>query len=248
MIHPLKHQGHIPCLLVSLESLANGAGASKLQDMLSAKVQDFSLSTTCEYSLPVPFNDTKLHEFAVAICASAIGEFATAADIRISNQNELFSYSLFIPLFNGAASISLNAQGVTIAFKQGRSKVHLNLMTEYTLKTIELVQPPQTKRTTFSYAAHAVFDPPSGYAEYMRRFTDASLGITSGGVLWTAEIPECRGELRYATEKSLTFANGIFLTASGSHTGIPSKELLEIVAKRVGTLAEHDGVCFSLDE
>lgn len=219
-----------------------------MQYMLSAKVQDFSLSMACEYSLPVPFNEANLREVAKAICASVIGQFATTADIRLSKQDELFAYSLLIPLFNGAASINLNAQGVTVAFKQGRTMTHLNLMTEYSLKTIQFVQPPQTKRTAFTYAAHAVFDPPSGYVEYMGRFANASLGITAGGVLWAAEIPECSGELKYATEKSLSFANGIFVTASGFHVGIPSKELLEMVAKRLEALAEHDGVRFTLSE
>jgi len=216
--------------------------------MLSLKVQDFSLSLACEYGLPVAFDEANLREVAKAICASAMGQFATTTDIRLSKQDELFSYSLLIPLFNGAGSINVNAQGVTVAFKQGRTKAHLNLMTEYTLKTIQLVQPPQTKRTTFNYAAHAAFDSPSAYAEYMERFVNASLGITSGGVLWAAQIPECSGELRYATEKSLSYASGIFVTASGSFAGMPSKELLEMVAKRLDTLAEHDGVRFTLGE
>jgi hypothetical protein len=215
--------------------------------MLVAKVQDFSMSTSCEYSLPVSFGDAKLHEIAKAICASAIGEYATVGEIRISKQDDLFAYSLFIPLFSGAASISLNAQSVTIGFKQGRTKAHLNLMNEYTLKTMQLVQPPQTKRTTFSYAAHAVFDPPSGYAQYMARFADAAAGIISGGVMWTTDLPELRGELRYSTEKSLLFANGIFVSAGGAYASLPSNEVLKTLGKRLDTLSAHDGVQFSLD-
>jgi hypothetical protein len=210
--------------------------------MRSVQIKDFSLSTTVDYERAVAYGDAKLEEVAKAFCAPPLATAVNTTTINLEKQNDLFSYSLFIPLFNGAGSATIDAQRINVLFKQGNERGHLDLMIDFTLKILAVASTRPTKQSLMSFTGHAVFDAPSDYAEYMKRFTSLSAGILSGGAVLVGALPEVDGELRYASEKSLAYENALFLAANGKTTKEVSKDLFESMGKRFEALAGADGI------
>jgi len=212
--------------------------------MRLVQINEFSLSTTAEYQQPILFSEARLEEFAKALCVAPLGEFINAPEISLAKQNEMFAYKLFVPLFNGSGSITIAAQRTVVEFKQGRNKGHLDLMTDCTLRALSLVKVQPLKRSFLSFTAHAVFDPPAEYAEHMKRYTSLSEGIVSGGIVLVTALPEIDGELRYASEKSLSLENAVFIVANASTTKEITKELFELLGNHLEATASVEGICF----
>lgn len=224
--------------------LPRGLLTRKVPEMRLVQINDFSLSTAAEYQQPVAFSEARLEEVAKALCAVPLGSSINATEISLTKQNELFAYTLFVPLFNGAGSITIDAQRITVAFKQGRNKGHLDLMIDCTLSAFNLVKAQPLKRSFLSFMAHAVFDPPTEYTEHMKRYTSLSAGMVSGGVVLVTALPEIDGELRYASEKSLALENAVFIAANASTTKEITKDLFEFLGNRLEATAHVEGICF----
>jgi hypothetical protein len=217
--------------------------------MLPVRVKEFSLSTIWEYQLPRPFDRDYLHTLIREICASSlIGPFVVAPQIELNIQNELFAYTASIPIYNQGGSIRVNSQNLAIEFKLGRMRSHLRVMFDTMFRVLEIAKLPEVKRTVFSHSCHATFDSEKDYLSYMSRFIDSGLQITSGGVLWVVQIPKTTGELRYATEKSQSYPNGLFALTGGQHPGASSKEMLTSLSNCVDNLTKRDGVDFIFDD
>ena len=212
--------------------------------MRLVQVNDFSLTAAAEYQRPVSFGEAQLEEVAKALCAPPFGSAINATEISLTKQNELFAYTLFVPLFNGAGSITINAQRITVSFNQGRKREHLDLMIDCTLSAFNLVKVQPLKRSILSFTAHAVFDPPTEYVEHMKRYTSLSAGIVSGGLVLVTALPEIDGELRYVSEKSLALENAVFIAANASTTKEITKELFELLGRRLEATANVEGICF----
>ena len=210
--------------------------------MRVASVQEFSLLTVFEFQNPIPFAEAKLDEMAKSICASPVGYTTNPLEIAILRHNHIFSYSLTVPLFNHGGQIVVTGQAVSINFKQGRGSGQLGVMVDVTLGSLEAIKPPRLKRSVITFAAHATFENPEQYSEYMSRYVNEEAGITSGGVTLVAKSAETDGEIRYATEKSLSYPNALFFSTTITSTKELDKELFALVANRFDTVAGHDGI------
>ena len=147
-------------------------------------------------------------------------------------------------MFNGVASISINAQGITVSFKQGKTQDHLDLMIRLILAVLGTAKVEEVKRSMLSFTAHAVFDPPSEYAEHMKRFTRMASNVVSGGLVVVTRIPEIDGELRYASEKSLTYPEGLFFAANTVCIKDVTAELFKTLAERFEAAAALEEIGF----
>lgn len=212
--------------------------------MRPVQIKEFSLSTSVEYERPVAYREANLEEIAKAFCAPPLGTAVDPMGVNVNKQNDLFSYSLFIPLFNGAASVTISAQRTNVVFNRGSQKEHLDLMVDYTLRILLLAGARPSKQTQLSFTAHAVFEEPAHYEEHMRRFTSLSEAILSGGTVLVSRVPEVDGVLRYASEKSLAYEHGVFLAASATTPKEAAKDLFQLMAKRLEALASLDGISF----
>jgi hypothetical protein len=210
--------------------------------MRLVRIQEFSLSTAIEYRRPVVLGDAKLDGAARALALPPCGDFLNPAEISIAKQNDLFAYTLSAPMFNGAASMVLNAQGITVSFKQGRTEAHLGLMLKLTLAALEAGKVEEVKRSLISFNAHAVFDAPSDYAEHMKRFTALAPNVVSGGFVLVTQLPEVNGELRYASEKSLAYPEGLFFAANAVCQKDVTPDLFELLATRFEAAAALEEV------
>lgn len=182
--------------------------------MRKVRIEEFSLSTAIDYRRPVTLSDAKLDEVIKHLTASACGDHLNPLDVFLDKQNEIFAYKLTIPLFNGAANITVNSLGITVNFKHGRTKDHLTLMLKLTLTAFEIAKVQDVKSSLISFNAHGVFVPASGYAEHMLRFTKMSEDVVSGGLVLVTRLPELGGELRYASEKSLAYPDALFFASN----------------------------------
>jgi hypothetical protein len=221
-----------------------GTLSRSIHRMRHVRIQDFLLSTAVEYHRPVVFGDAKLDSVAKSISQPPCGDFLNPADISVTKHNELFSYTLSIPLFNGAASIVVNSQGITISFKQGKTKEHLALMIKLTLAALEVAKVEKIKRSLITFNAHAVFDPPSDYAEHMKRFTGLGQNVVSGGIVLVTQLPELEGELRYASEKSLAYPDGLFFAANAVCQKDVTPALFEALAGKFEAAAGLEEIAF----
>lgn len=212
--------------------------------MRSVRIQEFSLSTAVEYRRPVVLGDAKLHDVAKTLALPPCGEFLNPEDISFAKQNELFAYTLSAPMFNGAASIVINAQGITVSFKQGRTKDHLTLMMKLTLTALEAARVEEVKRCIISFNAHAVFDTPSDYVEHMKPFTGLAENVVSGGLVLVTHLPEINGELRYASEKSMGYANGLFFATNAVCQKDVTADLFEYLAGKFEGTAALEQISF----
>lgn len=212
--------------------------------MRLVRIQEFSLSTAIEYRRPVFIGDAKLDGVARAFALPPCGDFLNPAEISIAKQNDLFGYTLSVPMFNGAASIVINAEGITVSFKQGRTKEHLGLMMKLTLAALEVAKVEEVKRSLISFNAHAVFDPPSDYAEHMNRFTALAPNVVSGGLVLVTQLPAVEGELRYASEKSLAHPQGLFFAANAVCQKDVTPDLFDLLAAKFEAAAALEEVGF----
>jgi len=212
--------------------------------MSMVRIQEFSLSTTIEYLRPVVFGDSRLDGVAKALALLPFGDFLKPTEISIAKQNDLFAYTLSVPMFNGSASIVINAMGITVAFKQGRNKEHFDLMKKLTLAALETGKVGEVKRSLLSFEAHAVFEPHSGYLEHMKRFTDLSSNVISGGVVLVTKIPEIEGELRYASENSLAYPQGLFFATNAVCKRDVTPDLFDLLATKFEASAALEEVGF----
>lgn len=224
--------------------LVNLRQSSILGRMRQVNIQEFSLSTSVEYRRPVAFSEAKLESVARVLAAPPCGEFLNPAEISLTKQNELFSYSLTVPMLNGAASIVINAQGVTVSFKQGKTRDHLELMIKLTLASLEATRTEEVKRSIFSFTTHALFDSPLQYTEHMKRFTELAPNVVSGGLIMVTQFPEISGELRYASEKSLAYPDALFIASSSVCQTDVTANLFKILEEKFEAVAALEGVGF----
>jgi len=200
-----------------------------------------------EYRRPVAYSEAKLNNVAAALALPPTGDFLNPAEISLEKQNEIFSYAMSVPLFTGAASIVVNAQGITVSFKQGKTKDHLDLMIKLTLAALQTAKVEEVKRSLLYFTAHAIFDPPSDYVEHMKRFTELAPDVVSGGLVVVTRIPEIVGELRYASEKSLGYNDAVFFAANTVCARDVTADLFTMLAQRFEAAAALDGITFKRD-
>jgi hypothetical protein len=212
--------------------------------MRVVRIQEFSLSTVVEYRRPVALRDAKLTDVAKLLAMPPCGDFVNPVEISIIKQNELFAYTLSVPLFNGAANIVINAQGITVSLKQGKTKDHLDLMIKLTLAALQASKVEEVKRSQISFTAHAVFDPPSDYGEHMKRFTAMAQNVMSGGLVLVTKLLDIEGELRYASENSLVYSDGLFLAANAVCHADVSAGLFETLAAKLEATAALEEISF----
>ena len=236
---------HICCRTSACNGLAPVVSSTRMRLL---KIQEFALSTAVEYRRPVILGEAKLDAVAKSLASPPCGNFLNAADISLIKQSELFSYTLSVPLFSGAANIIINAQGITISFKQGRTNEHLDLMIKLTLAALGTAKVEEVKRSLLSFTAHAVFDPPSDYAEHMKRFTGLAANVVSGGLVVVTQIPDVEGELRYASEKSLAYTDALFFAANSVCQRDVTADLFKTMGERFEAAAALEDIGFKKPE
>jgi len=207
-------------------------------------IQDFGLSTAVDYRRPVTFAEAELDLVAKALTDSPCGEHIVPSDISLDRQNELFSYSLSVPLFSGVGNITINAQGTTVLFKQGKTSEHLQLMAELTFTALKLSNKEEVKRSVVAFNVHVVFKTETDFKEHMSRFTELSENIRSGGTVLVVDIPDIKGELRYVSEKSLAHAHGLFIAVNATIEGDVSGEVFDRLAQEFKAVAALEKLTF----
>ncbi len=210
--------------------------------MQAVQIQEFSLSTSVEYRCPVTVGEAKLDTVAKALSLPPCGEFLNPVDITLAKQNELFSYTFSVQLFGGSGGIVINAKGITVSFKQGKSVEHLALMIKLTLAALEVAKVGEFKTTSINLNLHATFDTPSDYAEHMMRFTALAPKVVSGGSVLVMRVAEIDGEFRYASEKSLVYPEGLFIATSFTTAREANPELYKRLETEFELAASLDGI------
>ena len=179
------------------------------------RVQEFSLNTNVEYSRPVAFQEARLDdEAAKALLESECAPYINPIEISLTKQNEFYGYTLSVPMFNGAASILINALGVTLAFRQGGTAANLALIIKLTLSALQAIKRQEFKHSSITFNAHAFFAVSSDFEEHMKRFVALGNNVVSGGNILEVDIPELDGKIRYATEKSLAYEHALFFAVN----------------------------------
>jgi hypothetical protein len=210
-------------------------------DMAHLHGREFSLSVAIEYQRPVLLSDAGLDSAAKALVSSLCGGYMNPTEVSLSKSNDLFSYTFSAPMFNSAASIIVDAQGITVSFKQGKTKEHLDLMVNLIIAALKVLK---VARTVISFTLHAVFQSPSDYDTHMERYTALAKDVSSGGTVLVTRVPEVDGELRYVSEKSRVYPNAMFFAVNAVCTVEVTAELFALLASRFEATAALEGLSF----
>src|SRR5207249_6590747 len=210
--------------------------------MHQAHVIEFTVHSQADFQTPIPLEEARLTEIAKEICKSSLAPHINVGEISLITEDDLFDYDLKIPMFNNSAELILNPQNVTVTFRSGRTSPHLKLISECTVSLMKLAVRHSIKRSVTSFSAQAAFDSQESYLGYMKQFTNGELRIGSGGIILFADLPDWEGEMRFATEKSMFYPNGIFVTGQASTSKGLSPEFSEAFAKRFEEVAKHHGL------
>jgi hypothetical protein len=213
--------------------------------MAILQIKEFSLSTTVDRAQAALYNETEIREIAQAVCKSSFAEYCVPSEIALGKENELYSYELVVPLFNRMASITFGPIDVAVVFKRGTTQNDLNLMIAVTLEALEIGKLQPAKRNALSFAAHAVFETQVAYDAHMNKFLSLSGGVKSGGTILVVDLPEGLGQMRYASEQSLTHPHGIFLAVTAHPPGAINKETYSTLAACLKTVAALEGFIFA---
>lgn len=200
--------------------------------MVHLRGQEFSLSVASEYRRPVLFGDANLANAARALLSSPCGAHLNPTEVSLSKINDLYSYTFSAPMFNGAASIVVNAQGITVSFKQGRTKEHLELMVSLTIAALKVLKTAEIGRNVLSFTCHANFESPSDFDKHMGKYTALAKDVSSGGTVLITRVPEVDGELRYVSEKSLVYPNALFFAVNAVCTVEVTAEVFALLGSR----------------
>lgn len=78
----------------------------------------------------------------------------------------------------------------------------------------------------------------------MKRFTDLTMNVLSGGLVVVMRIPEIESELRYASEKSLGYADALFFAANAVCERDVTVDLFNTLAERFEAAAGLEDIGF----
>lgn len=211
--------------------------------MLKLRVTDFTMAAHLDYVDAVPFLEAGLGDIAKGVCKSPLSTDIRSEEISLTNKDLLFNYQLSIPMFNRAGELTVTARRISAGFTQGRKSEHAKVMRECILEFAAVAARHPVGRTAFIYTAHAEFDPPNHYDDYMQRFRTEGSGVTYGGITLVGKLSKFEGEIRFSTDKSLFYNNALFVSSlSASHGNVLSAEFLEAAETEAVSIASTHGL------
>ena len=162
---------------------------------LDINIVDFSLQTQADFVRPCIKSDANPIALTRQV-SEAFGEFLDVQDVALTSTDELFGYTLTLPMFRGSAEIVLNSQSITLAFRNARNRQALGLITETSCKLLGLVTTREIRQNRVSFSCVAGFKSPAESESYMKRFENPEKGVTGGGIVCFASGGKVVGDLR----------------------------------------------------
>ena len=216
--------------------------------MFALTIKDFAINTEHVFSRAVPFERREIREFSQAML-KAFDLVLLTKDVVLVEGDRLYNYRLTLELFNGSANIVLTSAGLTTAFRNGRNKKALELMGN-SLAAIEvaLQKSVEVQFRRLTYAAHAEFQKPQEFETHMGKHADPARGYSAGGVTLHSSKNPFKGELRFATDKSLVYEKSLFVSCEILTEELFSIELLNRMSARFEGVARDVELEFHLGE
>jgi hypothetical protein len=205
--------------------------------MPDAHIIEFSLQVEADFLRPVTRDDANPSRVARQISES-FGEFLDVRNTAIVSNDDLFDYSLTLPMFQGAATIILNSQSFSVALASGRNRKALKTMTEVICKLFGIVVNREVRQNRLNFSCIATFDDATEFQSYMKQFVNAAKGVTSGGSILFASAGRVKGELRLTVEKAVAQATGVFISAFIATTDPVTPDLFTGLEERITELLE----------
>ena len=163
-------------------------------------------------------------------------------DILLLSDAKLYDYRLGFKLFNGSADVTVTSKNVIMNFRDGRTEPALKLVSNSTDQIYKIIASRAILYNQVVFSAHAQFETPQAYAEYMAKYANPSHGYLSGGIIVQAESRSLNGELRFSTEKSAAIENGLFITVQFFTSEALTLEVMEKMAKRFVEVAGFENL------
>jgi hypothetical protein len=163
-------------------------------------------------------------------------------DIRLLSEAKLYDYRLVFKLFNGSADVTVTSKNVIMNFRDGRTEPALKLVSSSTDQIYKITASRAILYNQVVFSAHAQFETPEAYGEYMAKHANPGHGYLSGGIIIQAESRSLKGELRFSTEKSAATENGLFITAQFFTPEALTAEVMEKMAKRFIEVAGFENI------
>ena len=210
-------------------------------------IRDFSLQVHTEFERPAPESQVDLTAIADKLVA-AFPYVLRTEDVSITSEKRPYDYRLLCKLFNGSADVTFASKNVILNFRDGRTGQALSLVAKSVEAICKIVAHRTIEFNQLTFAFHAQFESLERYTEHMAKFTDVDRGYLSGGRIVRAEARVLKGELRFSTEKSLVFDNGIFVNVQFLTQEALTNESLDQMAKRFSEIAGYEGFEFSFPQ
>ena len=207
-------------------------------------IKDFSLQVLTEFERPIPENQMDLTAIADKLVA-AFPYVLRTEDVSITSEKRPYDYRLLCKLFNGSADVALTSKNAISSFRDGRTEQALKLVGKSVEAIYNIVALRKIQFNQLTFAFHAQFESLERYTEHMAKFTDADRGYLSGGRIVQADARVLKGEVRFSSEKSLLFDNGIFVNVQFLTQDALTTETLDKMAKRFSEIAGYEGLEFA---
>lgn len=208
---------------------------------LEIGVVEFSLQTQADFVRPCLKVDANLVSFVRQV-AGAFGEFLDLQGVVLSSNDDLFGYTLTLPMFKGSAEIVLKPHSITVAFGNGRNLQALDLMIRTTCQFLDMVSARGIRQSRISISGIARFNSLDHAKTYTSRFENREMGVTGGGVVFFATGGSVEGEGRIIIEKTMGEDGTITISATMITPVIISAHTFECLGQRLLDLTRLHGL------
>ena len=209
--------------------------------MNDIQIIDFSVQVQADFKRPRIKSDAD----PVGIARKLVEEFGEVMDVQDAafvSTDDIFDYSLTIPMFKGAGNVVLNSQSFSVTFKNGRNRQVLDYIVNAICQICGIVANQPIRQIGISFTAVATFKESTAYVGFMKRFEVPDKGVTAGGVILFASAGIVPGEIRLSVEKSLGYDNSLFISGSLSTPEPVRVELFHGLGDRLAELMQTQGL------
>ncbi len=213
--------------------------------MLDAQIIDFTLQVQGDFQHPRIRKDADPIGIATRL-AESFGDVLDLQDVTFVSTDELFGYSLTVPMFKGAGDVVLNPQSLSVTFRTGRTRQALNFIIDAICKIYGFAVDQPIRQNRVSFNAVASFAESQSYDGFMKQFQNPEKGVTAGGIILFASGKTVAGEARLSIEKALGHEKGLFVSAFISTTEVMGADLFKKLNERFTELTQSQGLNLTL--
>jgi hypothetical protein len=206
-------------------------------------LKELTINTEHRFIRPVAYDQAKLASFCdVLFQSESFRQALDASNVALSGSDGLYQYRLTLTPFNGAAEIVLSSSGAAATFR-GVSNVDVLQKVIACIITIETgLQPFQPQERQLSSSMHSRFIPPEEHDKYMGDVALKDRGYTTGGITLRGLGRTFNGHIKFSTDQSMAFDDGLFITCEVKTQECFSKDVLEKIRERIIEVARDSGL------